>query len=138
MSAPPQGDFPTSDLPTLWSLPASAVPPKVGPMEVTPELRASYRGHEALLGYRARHPPHCYERFDQARLCWLSLLEPGACKRALEAYRPCAREMRKAKLAVYEDADAARRRQLNEGAKALAAGGSSGSSSSSSAAEGGR
>ena len=118
--APPPPDFGGAEPQVLWALPPSAVPATVGAMAVTPELQAAYRGHEALLGYRARHPPHCYDRFDQVRLCWLSLVDRAACARALEAYRPCAREMRKAKLKVYDDADAERRRALTEAAGRLA------------------
>ena len=125
---------PPEELQTIWSLPASALPPAdsfLGAMPLSPALLQSYKGHEALLRYRAKHPPHCYERFDQARLCWLSILEPVACKKALENYRPCAREMRKAKLKVYDDVDAERRRALTEAAGRLAsaagaAGGSGG------------
>lgn len=93
----------------------------LGGMEVTPELAASYAGHEGLLRYRAKHPPHCYERFDSVRLCWLSLLEPTACKKALENYRPCAQEMRKRKLSKLEEAEARRRAALTEKSKELEA-----------------
>ena len=117
---------PPEELQTIWSLPASALPPAdsfLGAMPLSPALLQSYKGHEALLRYRAKHPPHCYERFDQARLCWLSILEPVACKKALENYRPCAREMRKAKLAPLDEAEQRRRRELTAAAKALASAG---------------
>ena len=46
----------------------------------------------------------------------------------MESYRPCAREMRKAKLAKYDAADEARRKELNAAAKALEASASAGGS----------
>lgn len=88
-------------------------------MLVTPELLQDYMGHESLLLQRAKQEPHCYTRFDTVRLCWLSRLEPMACQKALEDFRPCAREQRRKKLAKLDALTVTRRRELTEQSKVL-------------------
>ncbi len=88
-------------------------------MLVTPELLQEYAGHESLLLQRAKQEPHCYSRFDTVRLCWLSRLEPMACQKALEDFRPCAREQRRKKLAKLDEFADKRRRDLTDQSKVM-------------------
>jgi len=100
---------------------ASRVPPRIGDMYVPPALLEAYRGHEALLARRAAHPPHCRAPYDALRLCWLGAgVDAEGCARAVEAYRPCARELRAARAARLAALEHERRVLLAARSAALA------------------
>jgi len=91
-------------------------------MPLTPALLADYAGHEVFLRQRARHAPHCFERFDLVRACLIRrIADERACEAVLRDYRPCARELHKARLAAALAGDDERRRLLGAKAGALAA-----------------
>jgi hypothetical protein len=106
-------------------------------MALTPALLADYAGHEVFLRQRARHAPHCFERFDLVRACLIRrITDERACEAVLRDYRPCARELHKAKLAAGLASDDERRRLLSAKAGALAAAAAARGAGAAAAAEG--
>lgn len=101
------------------SLPRSEIPDKIGDMVITEELLADYAGHELFLKERAKHPPHCYSAYDSLRLCLVQRLDPPTCGRVMEAYRPCAAELHKARIARMMAAEEERRKVLAAKARVL-------------------
>lgn len=100
-------------------IPASEMPDAIGDMRITPELAAEYAGHEVLLKQRAKHPPHCYRAFDALRLCLVGRVDKATCEKVAAAYQPCARELKKAKVARMMAQEDERRKILAAKAKIL-------------------
>ena len=100
-------------------VPRYAVPDRIGDMAVTEELRAEYRGHEALLKNRAKHPPHCRRAWDAMARCLAQKLDASTCEAVHARYAPCAKEMDRARAAAGAAAEMERRRALAVGARAM-------------------
>jgi hypothetical protein len=72
---------------------------------------------EVFLKERAKHPPHCYRAYDALRLCLIQKIDTVTCGKIVEAYRPCARELRKEKLKRVMALEDERRKMLAAKAK---------------------
>lgn len=123
--APVPHPDPNPILQARFRVPRYAVPGAIGDMEITPELRAMYRGHEALLKRRAEHPPGCRGVYDAVAMCVAMRWDDATCARVDAVYRPCAAEMASRARAVAGPAgggaagDDERRRRLTAASRAL-------------------
>lgn len=85
----------------------------------TPSIMFIIPSIEVFLKERAKHPPHCYRAYDALRLCLIQKIDTVTCGKIVEAYRPCARELRKEKLKRVMSLEEERRKMLAAKAKIL-------------------